>query len=137
VSQGVRPDRLGDPSAVCGPADDPRGATAVQSPAIGGQEHWAVAALADGQVDRPRRAWRQWDSDDLAALAGDDQRPVPALDTQRLDVGTGGFGGPQAVQGLSAALCALVKPSAWARCLKWHAEREGYFERRFPVIQRG
>ena len=99
MPQRVRPDRLGDPGAAGGPADDPRGAVPVQPPAIDGQEDRPVAALADGQVDRPRRAWRQRDSDDLAAFAGDDQRPVAALDTQRLDVGTGGFGDPQPIEG--------------------------------------
>jgi len=84
---------------VRGPADDPRGAVPVEPPAIGGQEDRPVAALADGQVDRPRRAWRQRDGDDLAAFAGDDQRPVAALDTQRLDVGTGGLGDPQPIEG--------------------------------------
>ena len=94
-----RPNRLGDPRAASDPADDPRRTVPVQPAAISGQEDRPVAALADGQVDRPRRAWRQRDSDDLAAFAGDDQRPVAALDTQRLDVGTGGFGDPQPIEG--------------------------------------
>ena len=37
--------------------------------------------------------------DDLAALAGDHQRPVPALDGQGVDIGANGFGYPQPVQG--------------------------------------
>jgi len=63
----------------------------VQPPPVRGQEHRPFGALADGQVDRPRRARRQRDDDDLAALAGDRQRPVPALQAQLLDVGAGGL----------------------------------------------
>ena len=82
VPQRVRPDGLGDPGAAGDLADDPRGAMPVQPPAIGSQEDRPFAAFADGQVDRPRGAWRERDSDDLAALAGDHQGPVPALDAQ-------------------------------------------------------
>jgi hypothetical protein len=39
------------------------------------------------------------DGDDLPALAGDHQRPVPALDAHGHDVGAGGFGNPQPVEG--------------------------------------
>jgi len=42
---------------------------------------------------------RQRDGDDLAALTGDRQGPVPALQAQVLDVCAGGLGDPQAVQG--------------------------------------
>jgi len=83
---------------VRGPADDPRRTVAVQPPAVGGQEDRPVAALADGQVDRPGGARREWDGNDLAALAGDHQSPVATLGAQGLDVGTGGFGDPQPVQ---------------------------------------
>ena len=99
VPQGVRPDGLGDPGAAGDPADDPPGAVPVQPPAIRGQEDGSFAALADGQVDRPRGARRERDGDDLAALAGDHQGPVAALDAERFDVGAGGFGDPQPVEG--------------------------------------
>jgi hypothetical protein len=46
-----------------------------------------------------RGARRERDRDDLAALAGDDESPVPALDGQGLDIGAGGFGHPQPVEG--------------------------------------
>jgi hypothetical protein len=49
----------------------------VQPPAVRGQEHRPAGAVADGQVDSPRRARR--DGDDLAALTGNRQGPVPAL----------------------------------------------------------
>ncbi len=70
----------------------------VQPPAIGGQEDRSVAALTDGQVDRPGGAWRERDGDDLAALAGDHQGAVPALDAQALNAGAGRLGNPQPVQ---------------------------------------
>ena len=94
MPQGVRPDRLGDPGA----ADDPPGAVPVQPPAIGGQEDRSVAALADGQVDRPGGARRERDRDHLATLAGDHQGPVPPFDAQRFDAGAGGLGDPQPVE---------------------------------------
>jgi hypothetical protein len=67
-------------------ADDPAGAVPVQPPTVGGQEHRAVGALADGQIDRPGSARRQRDGHHLAALAGDGQGPVPAFETQMLNV---------------------------------------------------
>ena len=70
----------------------------VQPPPVGGQEHRPVGALADGQVDRPGGPWRQRDGHDLAALAGDGQRPVPALQAQVLDVSASRLGDPQPVQ---------------------------------------
>jgi hypothetical protein len=82
VPQRVRPDRLGDPGTAGGPADDPPGAVPVQLSAIGGQEDRSRAALADGKVDRPGGARRERDGDDLAALARDGERPVPALDAR-------------------------------------------------------
>jgi hypothetical protein len=63
----------------------------VQPPAVPGQEHGPVGALADGQIDRPGGARCQRDGDDLAALAGDGQRPVAALQAQVLDVRAGGL----------------------------------------------
>jgi hypothetical protein len=84
--------------AARGAADDPTGAVPVRPPPVRSQEHWPVGAIGDGQVDRPGCTWRQRDGDDLAALAGDGQRPVPAFQAQVLDVGTGCFGDPQPVQ---------------------------------------
>jgi hypothetical protein len=98
VPQGVRPDGLGDAGAAGHPADDPPGAVAVQPPAAGCEEHRAFAAFADGQVDGPGGARRQRDGDDLAALTGDDQGPVAALDPQGLDVRPGGLRDPEPVE---------------------------------------
>jgi hypothetical protein len=98
MSQRVGRDGLADSGSAGGLADDPPGAVPVQPTAVRGQEHRPVRALADGQVDRPGGAWRQRDSDHLAALAGDSQRPVPALLAELLDVSAGGLGDPQPVQ---------------------------------------
>jgi hypothetical protein len=99
VPEGVRPDGLGDPGAAGYPADDPGGAVPVQPPAARGEEDGSFAAFPGGQVDRPRCAWCERDGDDLAALAGDHQGPVPALHPQRLDIGAGCLGDAQPVEG--------------------------------------
>jgi len=78
------------------PVDDPPGAVPVQPPPAGGQEDGTAATVACGQVYRPGGAGSQRDGDNLAALAGDGQRPVPAFEAQVLDVGAGGFGDPSA-----------------------------------------
>jgi hypothetical protein len=62
------------------------------------EEDGAVAAFAGSQVDRSGGAGRERYGDDLAALAGDRQGPVSALQAQVLDVGAGGFRDPQPVQ---------------------------------------
>ena len=98
MSQRVWSDGLGDAGAAGSLADDPPGAVPVQPPPVRSQEHRAVRALADDQVDRPGSARRQRDGHHLAALAGDSQGPVPALQAQVLDVGAGGLGDPQPVQ---------------------------------------
>jgi hypothetical protein len=86
VPRRVRTDVLGDPGAAGDPANDPPGAVPVQTPAVPGEEYGTVGVLPDGQINRPGSARCQRDGDDLAALAGDGQRPVAALQTQVLDV---------------------------------------------------
>ena len=98
MPQRVGRDGLGDPGAAGDLADDPPGAVPVQPRPVRGQEHRPVRALADGQVDRPGSARRQRDGDHLAALAGDRESPVPALQAQVLDVGASGLRYPQPVQ---------------------------------------
>ena len=98
VPQCVRADVLGDPGAPGDPADDPGGAVPVQPLAVRGDKEGSFGALADRQVDRPGGARGEGDGDDLAALSGDDQGPVPALQAQVLDVRAGGLGYPQPVQ---------------------------------------
>jgi len=98
VSERVGRDGLADSRAAGGLADDPPGAVPVQPSPVRGQEHRAAGPFPDGQVDRAGGARRQRDGDDLAALAGDRQGPVAALEAQVLDVGAGGLGDPQAVE---------------------------------------
>ena len=108
----MRPDRFGDPGAAGGPADDPGGTVPVQAAPISGQEQRPVATLTGGQVDRPGGPRREWDGNDLAALAGDHQCPVPALDAQALDVGAGGFADTQPVEASSEmSACSAGWPS--------------------------
>jgi len=98
VAQCGGPDWLGDPGPAGHPPDDPPGTVPVQPAAIRSEEDGPFGAFADGQVDRPGGARREWNGDHLAALAGDYQGAVPALDTQGLNVGASGFGNPQPVQ---------------------------------------
>jgi len=69
MPQRVRPDRLGDPGAAGHPAHDPRDTVLVQPLPIKCEEDWPLAALADRQVDRPRRPGRERNGDHLAASA--------------------------------------------------------------------
>jgi hypothetical protein len=112
VTQRVRADFLDDPGSVCDPADDPTGAMPVQPPPVRRNEDRSVSAFTGGQVDRSGGARRERDGGDLAALAGDGQGPVPTFRAQLLDVGAGGFGYPQPVQGQQGD----------QRVLEWRAE---------------
>lgn len=85
VPQRVRADVLGDPGAARHPADDPGSPVPVQPPSLVRDEQRSFGALADGQVDGAGGAGRERDGNDLAALAGDDQGPVPAFQAQVLD----------------------------------------------------
>jgi hypothetical protein len=77
----MRRDGLADPGAAGGLADDPPGAVPVQALPVRGQEHRPAGPFPDGQVDRPGGPRGHRDGHNLAALAGDGQRPVPALKT--------------------------------------------------------
>ena len=66
----------------------------VETFAVVAEEDRPLDPFADGQVDSSGGARRERDGDDFAALAGDDKGPVPALDSQVLDAGAGGFGDP-------------------------------------------
>jgi hypothetical protein len=98
VPQRVGADLLGDPGAPGDPANDSGGAVPVQPFPVCGGEEGSFGALADRQVDRPGGARGERDGDDLAALAGDNQGPVPALQAQVLDVRARGLRDPQPVQ---------------------------------------
>jgi hypothetical protein len=94
----VRADVLGDPGPAGDPADDPGGAVPVQPPPVPGDEQRSLRALADSQVDRAGGARGERDGDDPAALAGDHQGPVAALEPQVLDVRAGRLRHPQPVE---------------------------------------
>jgi hypothetical protein len=59
--------RRDDPGAAGDAAGNPRGAVPVAPAATGGQEDWSLAALADGQVDRPGGARCEGGGDGPAA----------------------------------------------------------------------
>jgi len=99
VPERIGRDGLADPGTARDLADDPPGAVPVQPPPVRSQEHRPAGTLADGQVNRPGGARCQRDGDYLAALTGNRQRPVPALQAEVLDVRAGGLGDPQPVQG--------------------------------------
>jgi hypothetical protein len=98
VPERARADVVADPGAARDFADDPPGAVPVQPPPVVGEEDGAVAAFPGGQVGRPGGAGRERYGDDLAALAGNRQGPVPALQAQVLDVSAGGLRYPEPVQ---------------------------------------
>ena len=109
MSERVRRDRLADPGATSGLADDPPGAVPVQPPPVDGQEHRPAGPLADGQVDRPGRARRQRDGDDLAALPGDRQGPVAPFQAQVLNM----VGGPSPAATSRAPSSLRSNATAW------------------------
>jgi len=80
------------------PVDDPPGAVPVQKITAGCSEDRSLAPFADRQVDRTRRPRGERDHHALAALAGNRQRPMAALGTEHLNVGSGGLRDPQPVQ---------------------------------------
>ena len=91
MPQRVRADVLGDPGVAGNPPDDPGGAVAVQPPPVRSDEQRPFGALAERQLDRPGGSRGKRDGDHLAALAGDDQGAVAALEAEMLDVGAGRF----------------------------------------------
>jgi hypothetical protein len=66
----------------------------VQAPSAGRNEDRTTGLFSDSAGG----ARRERDRDHLAALAGDDQRPVPAVHAQVLDIGAVSFGDPQPIQ---------------------------------------
>jgi hypothetical protein len=79
----------------------------VQPAAIRGEEDRSFGTFADGQVDGPGGARRERNGHQLAALAGDHQGAVAALDAERFDVGSGGFRDPKTVEGKQGDECVL------------------------------
>lgn len=90
-------DVLDDPGPAGGAADNPGRAVPVQPPAVS-LEDGPLSALAGGQINRAGGVWRKRHGHHLAALAGDHQSPVAALDGLSLDVGADGLGYAQPVE---------------------------------------
>ena len=99
VAKRVGADVLGDAGPAGNPPHDPGGAVPVQPPPVPADEQRSLGALADSQVDGPGGARRERDGHHLAALAGDQQGAVAALEPEVLDVGAGRLGHPQPVEG--------------------------------------
>ncbi len=67
-------------------------------------------ALADGEVNRSSGAWGERDGDRLAALSVHDERAVPPLEPEVLDVGTERLGDARPLSASSDA-----KAWSWAQ----------------------
>jgi hypothetical protein len=79
---------LVDPCSLGESSDDPGSGVAVQpSRPIPVLKYWPFVSLTDASVNRPCCTRCQWDGDDLAALAGDDQSPVSSLHPEMFNVG--------------------------------------------------
>ena len=87
VPEAVRADPLCDSRPPGKPLDGPIGGVAVHPSALGAEEDRSRRSLANVEVDCPRRAGGQRDSDVLAALTGDLERSVPTLEVEVIDVG--------------------------------------------------
>jgi hypothetical protein len=93
---------LGDPRPSIDAAHDPSGRLSIDPPPVDSHEDRPVAAFADRQIDGPGRPGRHGDGYDLAALTHNGERAVAALEPEVSDVGAGGFGDSQSVEGEQA-----------------------------------
>src|SRR5436190_11527786 len=110
--------RVCGPAGLAIPARRATRRTIRPAPCRSSQPPWADRKIGPSErspmarsIARGARCER--DGDNLAALAGDHQSPVPALDAQGLDVGTGSFGHAQPVerqQGDQRMLGGLTEP---------------------------
>jgi hypothetical protein len=98
MAQGVRADRLGDPSPAGDTPDDPAGPVTVETLLFSGHEDRAAGPFPDPEVDSTGGTRRERNGDALAALAHDGKGPMSSLDTQGLDVGPDRFGHPQTIE---------------------------------------
>jgi hypothetical protein len=73
-------------------------AVPVRPPSVRSQEHRPAARSPMARSIARAVRGASGDGDDLAAVAGDRQRPVPAIEAQVLDHGAGGLGDSQAVE---------------------------------------
>src|SRR5215204_1143480 len=98
VAQRVGPHALGYPCPSGDTPDDTTGRVSIDPLAVGSNEDRSLAAFPDHQIDGAGRAGRHRYGHDLATLAQDRERAVPALQAEVLDVDADGFGHPQAVE---------------------------------------
>lgn len=97
MSQGVRANGLVDAGAAGNAAHDATGAMPVHPLSVWPAKDRSLESFADGQVDRPCGAGREWDGDDLAAHAKDGEGAVATVDAKRVDVGAKCLGDPETV----------------------------------------
>ena len=72
------------------------GGVAIHPGAAAVEQDWPAGAVADGLVDGPADGRRQWQQDDLGALAAHAQYPVPVLFAEIGDVCPGSLEDAQA-----------------------------------------
>jgi hypothetical protein len=77
---------------------DPPGGVDSADKRLDRHEDWALETLADRQVEGSGNPRRQRHRDDLAALTGHAQRPMSALQAQRVDISAEGLGDTQPIQ---------------------------------------
>ena len=104
----------------------------IRSAACRSSRRWSAVtkigppSFPGGQVDRPGVTGRERDGDDLAALAGDRQGPVPAFQAQVLDVGADSFGDRSplsASREISACSSGGPSPAATSSAPSWLRSR--------------
>jgi transposase len=91
VAQRVGPHALGYPCPSGDTPDDTTGRVSIDPLAVGSDEDRSLAAFPDHQIDGAGRAGRHRYGHDLATLAQDRERAVPALQAEVLDVDADGF----------------------------------------------
>ena len=98
VAQRVGADSLGDPGAAGKATHDPSGGMSIQTVSGVRDEDRALAAFPNREVDRSGCTRRERDRYHLAAFTVDREGPMPAVETERFDIGAGGFGDPQPIE---------------------------------------
>ena len=99
MPKGARADLLGDPGPSGHASYDPPCGVPVEALAVRPEEDWPVDAFTDRQIDRPGRAGRERDRDDLGARAEDCPRPMPTFEPKPVDVSPGRLRHAEALEG--------------------------------------
>jgi len=98
MTKGVRADLPGDLGPPGHSSHDPTGRVPVEPQAVGPEEDRAVQPFTDREIDSSGGARGERDRDDLAALAQDDQGPMPSFEAEAVDVRPRRLRDPQPVQ---------------------------------------